>query len=288
MDREILLTILLVTYNHKDYIKRALDSIIMQKTDFPFKIIILDDCSTDGTTEICQEYANNYTSLIEFAPKKRNVGLINNVFEGFLKIKTSYFAGLDGDDYWVDQFKLQMQIDLLEKNPDCVICGHNTIYDYGNKKEILIGQIIPTIPEIFSLYNNRYLHTSSRIYRNVVNFTKYPKKLIVYDIYLYHIMLDIVKCIYIDKIMSVYNASNPNSVYSALSQDEKIKDSNDTLFNLIKLLDFKYEEHYLKEGLIYDVENYKRVRKIFGKQLGLRVHHYLTNKKLIKKIKHME
>lgn len=282
-DKEPILTILLVTYNHKDYIRKALDSILMQETNFSFKVIIADDCSTDGTTEICKEYADKYPKIIEFIPKIKNIGMINNVYEGYKKIDTPYLAFLDGDDYWIDENKLQMQIDLLEENPDCVICGHNTIIHNVNeifdlsKARTFVQQNSKNNHVKFSLDNYTYLHTSSRIYRNIfVDLSEHTE--LIPDVPFYQIMLDIGKCIYIDKIMSVYCVGKLNSAYASLLKHEQDIAVNDVVFNMLNFFKFRHEEYYTT--CMINAELYKYLTAKAGKERGLKLYHYLVNKAL--------
>lgn len=117
-----LVSICSITYNHAPYIRQCLDGFLMQKTNFPFEIIINDDCSTDGTTEIIKEYAAKYPELIkpifhdenQYQKGARGI-LVNYVFP---KVQGKYLALCEGDDYWIDSLKLQKQVDFLEENPD--------------------------------------------------------------------------------------------------------------------------------------------------------------------------
>ncbi len=113
-----LVEIIMVTYNHEKYIAKAIESVLMQKTTFPFHLIIGEDCSTDGTREICSEYAEKNPDIITIIGHKTNQGLLKN-YKSVFEISTSiYFAILEGDDYWNDENKLQKQYDYLEDNPD--------------------------------------------------------------------------------------------------------------------------------------------------------------------------
>ena len=112
-----------VTYNQEKYIAQTLNSVLSQKTDFEIVIFIGNDCSTDRTLTICLEYQTKYPEKIKIITPKSNTGTVSNTFAVFRKIledakKYKYVAMLDGDDYWVDEYKLQKQIDFLESNPD--------------------------------------------------------------------------------------------------------------------------------------------------------------------------
>lgn len=120
-----LVSVWMVTYNHEKYIAEALESVLMQQTNFDFEIVIGEDCSTDQTRSIIKNYENKYPNIIFPIYHDKNVGANRNAYEfTFPLCKGKYIACLEGDDYWTDPFKLQKQVDFLEQNKDYVICGH--------------------------------------------------------------------------------------------------------------------------------------------------------------------
>ena len=134
-EKEVLVTINCITYNQHDYIRQALDSFLMQKTNFHFIISVHDDASTDGTQDIVSEYANKYPDLIKATLEKENQyskhdGSFRRIIDSLLQGK--YIALCEGDDYWTDEYKLQKQVDFLEANPDYSMCFHNAIMHYEN------------------------------------------------------------------------------------------------------------------------------------------------------------
>ena len=132
---ELELVVLICTYNHKNSIAKAIESVLAQKTNFKFQAWILDDCSTDGTSDIVREYANKYPEIIVPFINEVNKSASKNTFEALKKMNAKYFATLDGDDYWTDENKLQIQVDILENNPDCSFCAHNTLKKYPNDEK---------------------------------------------------------------------------------------------------------------------------------------------------------
>lgn len=119
-----LVNVLLLTYNQEKYIAEAIESVLMQETDFNYKIIIGDDCSNDRTNEICRKYKNKYPEKIILIDHKNNLGAIANFEYIFNSSTAKYIAMLDGDDYWTDSLKLQKQIDFLENHSSFSICFH--------------------------------------------------------------------------------------------------------------------------------------------------------------------
>ena len=109
------------TYNNENFLPEALDSILMQETDFPFEVVIDDDCSSDGTTEVLKKYMENFPNIIKANLRTKNVGLRVNFVENLQRAKGKYIALCDDDDYWTDSLKLQKQVDFLEKNDEYVL-----------------------------------------------------------------------------------------------------------------------------------------------------------------------
>lgn len=113
--------VLFITYNHVNSVAEALESILMQKTTFSYKIIVGDDCSKDGTRDIILSYAKNYPDKIILSNPSANLGAeknFNQLFARCIATGADYMAYLEGDDYWLDEYRLQKQFDILEKEPE--------------------------------------------------------------------------------------------------------------------------------------------------------------------------
>ncbi len=126
----IMVSILCATYNQKKYIAQSLDSMLAQNTDFPFEVIVRDDCSTDGTSEIVLEYAKKYPGIViplmleenHYSQGKNDIAFIRL----FSMIRGKYFAVCEGDDFWTDPQKLQIQVDFMESHPEYSMCCHSS------------------------------------------------------------------------------------------------------------------------------------------------------------------
>ena len=138
------MSVFCLTYNHVEYIREALDGFIMQKTNFKFNVFVFDDASNDGTSEILKEYQKKYSDLMDvyISPvntyqKKERKDILNKLYNKYLTGK--YIAWCEGDDAWTDPYKLQIQVDFMEKNPNCVMTTHSfVIIDYADKKRKII------------------------------------------------------------------------------------------------------------------------------------------------------
>lgn len=120
-----LVSIVTVTYNHGNYIRRCLEGIVMQKTTFPIEVIVGEDCSTDNTRAVVREFEQRYPDIIKPVYHQANVGGGKNAYEFcYPLLKGKYVAFCEGDDYWTDPYKLQKQVDFLEQNPGFVLTFH--------------------------------------------------------------------------------------------------------------------------------------------------------------------
>lgn len=130
MDRaatDIAVSVICVTYNQVGYIRDCLEGIVCQRTTFPIEVIVHDDASTDGTRQVVLEYARRYPQLIVPALEERNrysqgVEGLENI--NLPPLRGRYLAYCEGDDYWTDPNKLQVQYDYMEAHPECTLCLH--------------------------------------------------------------------------------------------------------------------------------------------------------------------
>ena len=129
-------SVVTITYNHEKYIAQAIESILMQKTNFDYEYMIGEDCSTDGTREIVINYKNKYPDKIRLFLPEKNIGGILNFVQTLKPSQGEYIALLDGDDYWTSPHKLQKQADFLDSHPECAICCHDAelIYEDRSRK----------------------------------------------------------------------------------------------------------------------------------------------------------
>jgi glycosyltransferase involved in cell wall biosynthesis len=120
-----MVSVSMITYNHEKFIAEAIESIVMQKTSFPFELVIGEDCSTDNTRAICIEYQKKYPDIIRLRLPETNQGMMLNWISNIESGRGKYIALCDGDDYWTDPCKLQRQFDYMEANPDFALCSHS-------------------------------------------------------------------------------------------------------------------------------------------------------------------
>lgn len=245
------LTIVTTTYNQEKYIEKAIKSFLMQKTNFDFKILISDDCSTDNTKKILTRYEKKYPKLIEVIYNKKNLGAMDNFIETLNRVHTEYVALCDGDDYWTDPLKLQKQVDILDSNKDFSLCFHkvNIVFEDNSVKPSYYPININDTTTFEDLIKDSYIPANSVVYRwkfiKENSFKKeFPQNIVPGDYYvnLYHAFFGKIK--YINEVMSVY-VRNAGGMWWLTSQSGK------------------ENEFYLKYGEKY-LNFYKSVEKNFN------------------------
>ncbi len=166
--------VVVYTYNQAHYIAAALDSVLAQKTSFPFKILVHDDASTDGTREIIERYQRDHAGRIDAVFQAENQyrqgrRIVQIVWP---KLSADYVAFLDGDDLWTDFGKLQAQYDFLNRNDECALC--HTMIDYFDDARAVVFKRYPPIDRrrkrygVEALANGNFVHTSAVMIRRSV------------------------------------------------------------------------------------------------------------------------
>lgn len=143
-------TICCIAFKHENYIRECLDGFIMQKTDFPFEVIVHDDASPDKTADIIREYEEKYPDIIKpiYQTENQYSRGVNPLWSHVLpQARGKYLAICEGDDFWCDPNKLQMQYDFMEANPDYSLCMHGRYILDSFKKQYIPDPIIKKFPE---------------------------------------------------------------------------------------------------------------------------------------------
>lgn len=172
---EPLVSVCFQAYNHAEFIEQALDSVLMQEANFPFEIIIGDDASTDGTSEIADRYQHQHPDKIKILRSTKNLGKYTgngrlNFLRNLRACRGKYIAILEGDDYWTDPEKLQKQVDFLEEHEACFMLTHILPAAMENSK--------PGWYDLDRLFNVTYLPHASNFIIRKFNINKYNEALI--------------------------------------------------------------------------------------------------------------
>ena len=207
-------TICCVTYNHEKFIIDALEGFVMQKTNFPFQVLVGDDASTDATAEIVCDFAKKYPDVIKPVLHKNNIGAFKNSLALYLAAKTDYVAVCDGDDYWTDENKLQKQVDFLDTHPDYSLCFHPVhIVEQSNpetEKTYPDQKLLQKVRELnlSSLLKCNFIQTNSVMYRwrfkneNILNY--WSQEITPGDYYLNLLHAQVGKIGFLPDVMAVY------------------------------------------------------------------------------------
>ena len=219
-ENEIVVSVICKTYNHEKYIRDALEGFVNQKTNFRFEVIIHDDASTDKTADIIREYESKYPSIIKpiYQTENQYSKGVSIVKEFILPVvRGVYIALCEGDDYWIDEYKLQTQVDFMENNPGFSACVHNTeFYIVSSNRRIVKYDAFDKNLELMDcvLCGGQSFHTSSvlvkkNIYFYRPDFTKMIKGVGDYPLAIYYSLSGRIH--YIGKVMSVYRHGTEGS-----------------------------------------------------------------------------
>ena len=132
-----IVSVFILVYNQELYIKQTIQSILDQKTNFDFNLVIGEDCSTDNTLKILNDFKDKYPDQIKLISLKKNIGLIHNFVNTVKECDGKFIAICDGDDFWLDECKLQKQVDFLENNLDysIVFTNKTNLFSNGTLKD---------------------------------------------------------------------------------------------------------------------------------------------------------
>lgn len=199
------LSICMITYNHEAFIAQAIESVLMQQTDFNYELVIGEDCSTDSTREIVVDYHKRYPDKIKLLLNENNLGAMQNFVQTIKACTGKYIALLEGDDYWTDPLKLQKQVDFLEANPEYSLCFHNAIIEYEDgSPNKLFANLEEREYSGYEVFDNWLAATNSWMFRNSFKMPDYFSKIIFGDIALLMTIAENGKLYCINDTMSVY------------------------------------------------------------------------------------
>lgn len=219
----MMLTILSITYNHGPYIAETIEGFLMQKTNFDFDIVIGVDLSTDNTLEVCLSYQKKYPGKIKVLAREKNLGMMGNLIDTISHCHGKYIAFCEGDDFWTDPQKLQMQVDFLEQHPDYALCAHDVECLSGTKRYRNNQVAVQQDADLqYMLRRGNYTPTLSVVYRNFPDMIPFLEKFrdAPFADYLMRISnAEHGKIHYMKKRMAVYRAHS-GGMWSGLSMEQ--------------------------------------------------------------------
>lgn len=258
MNNEIMVSVFCTVYNHEKFLRKCLDGLVNQKTDFKFEILIHDDCSTDNSKQIIKEYEQLYPDLFiaiysDENQYSRGVEILQDIL--LPRSHGKYIAFCEGDDYWIREDKLQLQYNYMETHPECSLCTHNTIFHDLNGEEK--DRLFNNWTEIHQLsaediFWGWTIHTSSHFIRRECY--AYPAEMNYRHWFGDYVMrtysYSCGSVVSLPEVMSVYNSNNTSGVSYLFFHDAPVEQIN------TKILE---RAAYLKEFNVFTNRRFEKV-----------------------------
>jgi glycosyltransferase involved in cell wall biosynthesis/lipopolysaccharide biosynthesis protein len=240
---DIVVSIICVTYLHEKFLVQAIESMVGQETDFKYEILISDDCSPDNSSRIIDRYVRKHTDKMRYIKRSNNVGVKENIFDLISKARGKYIAINEGDDYWTDVNKLQVQVNYLESHPDCAICYHQVaVIDEESPGQIdFFPGEYKAIFTAEELVERNLIQTNSVVYRkNEYSLRKLPDERMLPGDWYRHLLNSLSGEIHLlPYCMSVYRKHAGGMWSSAKNLHEK--------YGINEIVFFKEVDHFLRK-----------------------------------------
>ncbi len=295
-ERVPLVSIRCTVYNHEPYLRQCLDGFVMQRTNFPFEVIVHDDASTDGSAAIIREYAEKYPDIIKPIYETENQyskhdGSIARAMIAAAHPHATYIAICEGDDYWTDPDKLQLQVDFLESHPNYFMTCHAFRYYMQDSKTFVPHDFVEG-PQVEVFHGREYITPSMENYfvspwftqvltivrRNQpyasIETMKHYK--VPYDYIVCYYMMKMGKCALFKDEMGVYRKQS-SGVFSGVNQTKWRESSFSENMTLYHLENEKLVIHKLNYFFVELFSGYVH-KKQFGKAASILMR-YITGLK---------
>lgn len=279
-------TVWMSAYNHEKYIARCLDSVLSQKTDFPFDIVLGEDCSGDRTREIVLSYKSRFPDKFKLFLPEKNIGMMQMDMATQPMCTGDYLALLNGDDYWTDENKLQIQADFLDAHHDTVMCYHKATVineDTGYEFETVYLEESDVLPPESLLLGYNPIMTPTVMMRNILPLPDWYCEMPYGDMLTYLLLAAKGNMRYIDKNMSIYRIHESgqwqgDSLYNNLLKDLKfyrhMKRQIDVRYSglIDRIFAQRYFDivlHHIREGNFDNAKRYFRKLVIADRRFGM-------------------
>lgn len=235
----------MTTYNHERFIKQAIESVLMQRVDFEYELVIGEDCSTDRTREFALQLQREYPGRIRLVLPERNLGMKSNFVRTLAACRGQYVALLERDDYWISSHKLQKQVDLMDAHPDYSSCFHTVrVFSEDEKKRTELyprwasGHIF-SLEDILSL---NFMPTCSVMFRNhlIREFPDWWYRQELVDWPLHILNAEHGKIGFINGVMAAYRI-HVGGTWSAGDPVRRLKETIKMLQHVNAHLEFRYD-----------------------------------------------
>lgn len=259
------LTLLMPTYNRANYITQAVNSVLAQKTNFGIKLIITDDCSTDGTVELIKNLQEKYPEKIEALFSGKNERLLSNILKAQKRVETEYFCVLDPDDYYTDEYFLQKAVDYLEANRDFTIYSSNCmmLFEDNTKKPFIKTKTKSAVFNFGDLLTDRAIitQTAGSVFRNVIYKNGIPEIItnavgtmseasFRADTERYIMHLEKGNAYFKNECVAIYRI-HKDGIWTKTNQFHRNLLAAQGAYDYFRYFNYRYGEHFLKQSLFY-------------------------------------
>ncbi len=249
-------SVCMLTYNHGLFIEKAINGVLSQKGNFEIELVIANDCSSDNTDEVIRRCIKDNKSKhkINYINNQTNIGVMPNFKKALLACNGHFLALCEGDDYWTDENKIEIQVQFLLNNPDFSLCFHEVSIDNSGvieKDSITIKS--NEISTIFDLAIGNYIHTCSVLYNNKkrIILPKNFSQAKIGDYFLHMLYAKNGNIGYLNKNMANYRVHN-QSYWSSKQQNEREKIWINFIYFILPNFNFKVKKVLKKQ--IYKLE----------------------------------
>lgn len=272
----------MLAWNHGEFIRQAIESILNQESDFSYEVVIGEDCSSDDTQAICQQYQARFPQQVRLLASETNLGMHKNFARLWSEARGDYIAFCEGDDYWCDPHKLSKQVTFLEQFPECTLCGTYTeIESLNSAGEWERGGLIKpgviretyTFEELIPAYNFHF--SSVMLKKDAVHFPPWFQEVYCVDRPLYLLAAQQGKAGLIAEVTSVYRVHDGGN-WSSIAMEKKAAGSIALFTRMRDYFDRRYAKSFDRTlgGILWfymseDLNNQQipAARKLFWKSV---------------------
>lgn len=268
---EPMVSVIVATYNQERTIGRTLDSILAQKTQFSFEIIIGEDASPDDSTRaICEDYASRWPGVVRLMPAAPNKGLLTNYRDCLAQSRGRYVASCAGDDWWHNENKIELQVGFLEENPDYVLSYSGAVIDNidsGRIREVRVVKLAWDADIFLRLIKSNFVIAPTVCFRrdvlSKIDFEEFVKREYMAEDYPMWLTMSLcgrfhaLDCATVTYTQAVGSASNFDSLDRQIKFSSNILQMQRDVVRKFGLED-KYSEEYLVDGFHRSIYNRAR------------------------------
>ncbi|MCX6171917.1 MAG: glycosyltransferase [Flavobacterium sp.] len=233
-----MVSVCITAYNIDKYLVECVESILIQETNFNYEIVVGEDFSSDNTIEILKSYESRFPNIFRIIYNEKNIGMMPNFIKTIEASNGKYVALMDGDDVWLDKYKLQKQIDFLEENQDYSLCFHDSVISDSKLNPIV--NYSHRYPSRYHTYKDGFLIENIVSWRGILGatssivfvkkFKRFPdwvKDLYGLEPMIYHLLIEYGKYHYLPETMSAYRVHNNSTDMSFTKISKAQRDIKD-------------------------------------------------------------